>query len=305
MRLTHALAVSTALLSSSPAVAQSTRTERSEGLREAFEAVTQAHQAARDGRRTADRAERLYEQARDAIEDSRYERAVRQLDQLINMKIGRTDAAMYWKAYSLVRLANQDAALDTLAALERQFATSRWIKDARALEMEIRQAAGQAVAVEAQEDEELKLLALRGLMRRDPEKTLPILEQMLGAANTPRVKERALFVISQSRSPRAREVVVRAARSSDYPDLQLKAIRYLGFMHGTEARDTLTNIYRGASDTAVKRAVVQTFFMQRNANALVGLARAERNAELKKEIVSKLAVMRSGEATDYLLELLK
>jgi hypothetical protein len=39
--------------------------------------------------------------------------------------------------------------------------------------------------------------------------------------------------------------------------------------------------------------------------ALVTLARAEKNPEMKKDIVSKLANMKSKEATDYLLELLK
>jgi len=38
---------------------------------------------------------------------------------------------------------------------------------------------------------------------------------------------------------------------------------------------------------------------------LVDLARAEKNFELKREIVSKLSLMKSKDATDYLLELLK
>jgi len=55
----------------------------------------------------------------------------------------------------------------------------------------------------------------------------------------------------------------------------------------------------------VKKAVINALFLQQNATALVTLARAEKNTELKKEIVQKLSVMKSKEATDYLLELLK
>ena len=36
-----------------------------------------------------------------------------------------------------------------------------------------------------------------------------------------------------------------------------------------------------------------------------GLERAEKDPAVKREIVSKLSVMRSKEATDYLIELLK
>jgi len=55
----------------------------------------------------------------------------------------------------------------------------------------------------------------------------------------------------------------------------------------------------------VRRAVVNGLFIQNNATALVTLARAERNPEMKKEIVSKLSLMKSKEAVDYLLELLR
>ncbi len=45
--------------------------------------------------------------------------------------------------------------------------------------------------------------------------------------------------------------------------------------------------------------------MQNNARALVDLARKESDAEMKREIVRKLSVMKSKEAMDYLLEILK
>jgi hypothetical protein len=50
---------------------------------------------------------------------------------------------------------------------------------------------------------------------------------------------------------------------------------------------------------------VNALFIQNNAPALVTLARAEKNMDLKKDIVSKLSNMNSKEAKDYLMELLK
>jgi HEAT repeat protein len=310
--------------------------------------------------------EALYEQAREAIENSQFDRALRDLDRAIGKMNSRGDAAMYWKAYSQSKLAMSAEALQTIQEMAKQFAASPWVKDAKALELEIRQSVGQAVPADLQGDEELKLLALRGVMQTDPDKGIPIIEKMLSGSATPRVRDRALFVLSQSRSPRARDIMVNTAKSSANPDLQLRAIRYLGMMGGAEDRELLAGIYRTSSDAAVKPSILQSYFqsgnvekiaeaartekdpdlkrmairnlgmmnrpgsaetlvsiygadtsadtrkaiinalfIQRNAKALVDLARNEKDPQIKKEIVSKLSVMKAPEATDYLLELLK
>ena len=69
--------------------------------------------------------------------------------------------------------------------------------------------------------------------------------------------------------------------------------------------EALTGIYASDASIDVKKAVINALFLQGNATGLVSLARAEKNVELKKDIVSKLSVMKSKEATDYLMELLK
>ena len=249
--------------------------------------------------------EALYEQARDAIENSQFDRALSELDRVIAQVNGRADAAMYWKAYAQSKLALSQEALQTIQDMARQFAASPWVKDAKALELEIRQSVGQPLSADLQSDEELKLLALRGVMQTDPDKGLPIIEKMLAGNAPPRVRDRALFVLSQSRSPKARDIMVATAKNNANPELQLRAIRYLGFMNGAGDRDLLADIYRTSTDAAVKRTVVNTLFMQRNAKALVDLAKGEKDPQLKKDIVSKLSVMKAPEATDYLLEILK
>ena len=74
-------------------------------------------------------------------------------------------------------------------------------------------------------------MALRGLMNSDPEQALPIIEKMLTGANSPKVKDRALFVLSQSDSARAREIIANVAKGNANPDLQLRAIQ-LSRHHG-------------------------------------------------------------------------
>ena len=315
----------------------------------------------------------LYEQARNAIEQEQYGKALGQLDALIARFDGksladsianRVDAAMYWKAYSLGKQRELTEALKTLETMQSRFADSRWLKDAMALKVEMMQASGQAVSPDSQTDEDIKLLALRGLMQSDPDRAVPMIEQLLSGSSSIKVKENALFVLSQSKSARAREILANIAKGNGNPDLQMRAIRYLGVMNGPGNDQILEDAYRSSSDEAVKRAIIRSFmvsgnrarlttiagdansspalrgeavqqlgvmhagdelarlyaresapevkkriiqglFIGRDATRLVELAKAEKDMDLKKDIVQKLSLMKSKEATDYLVELLK
>ena len=65
------------------------------------------------------------------------------------------------------------------------------------------------------------------------------------------------------------------------------------------------SIYKSDNSTDIRRQIINSLFIQHNAKALVDLARAEKDANLKRELVSKLSLMKAPEATDYMLELLK
>jgi hypothetical protein len=68
------------------------------------------------------------------------------------------------------------------------------------LEQEIR-GGGDRPAATSEDDEELKLYALDSLMQAEPEQAVPVLERLLAGNASSRLKERALFVLSQSDSP--------------------------------------------------------------------------------------------------------
>jgi len=238
-----------------------------------------------------DRADELYDQGREAIEDGRYDRAVDRFNRLIEMKTNRTDAALYWKAYAQNKLGQRSEALTTLAELEKSFRDSRWMKDAKALEIDIRQSFGQTVSPEAQSDEELKMYALNALMQSDPERALPAIEKILGGQNSIKLKEKALFVLTQSRSARAREILATIAKGGANPDLQLRAIRYIGIMGGADSRPILDDVYRSSTDPAVKRAILQSFMTSQDRARLLSLAKTEKDASLRGQAVHWLGVM--------------
>jgi HEAT repeat protein len=324
-----------------------------------------AARAARDARRATEREEPNYRSGTRAIDKRDYEAAIQSFDQVVAAKGNRADGALYWKAYAQNKLGRRDQALSTLAQLQKEYPQSRWTNDAKALEVEVKQASGQPVSPDAESDEDLKLLAINGLMSSDPERAVPLLQKVLADPKaSPKVKERALFVVAQSREPQARDVLLKIAKGGGNPDMQLKAVEYLsvfskgntqaladiyastndpavkravihglmvardaerlmsvakteqspelrreaiqmlGTMKRDQTGDALVSMYASETNRDVKRAIIDGLFIQQNAKALIDLARKETDPSVKKELVQRLSVMRTKEATDYMMEVL-
>jgi hypothetical protein len=238
-----------------------------------------------------ERTSELYDAGRADLDEDRYDRAEIKFDELARTNGPQTDAALYWKAYAENRLGKRDTALATLADLKRRFPQSRWQRDASALEIDVRQRAGQPPRPEAESDEELKMLAIQGLMNSDPERALPLLEKVLSGTATPREKSKALFVIAQSGSPEARQILGRVANGQSNPDLQRKAVEYLGIFGGKEARKTLADVYAKTGDESVKRAILKSYMISGDKDDLFAAAKGEKDDGLRREAIRQLGLV--------------
>src|SRR5918911_4349817 len=116
----------------------------------------------------ATREEQIYAEATNLLNNNQWERAAERFNDVVTMKGRRADASLYWMAYSLNKMGRRADALTTIGELRRQYPRSTWLKDAGALELEIRQASGQQVNPEKEPDEELKLIAIQSLMNTEP-----------------------------------------------------------------------------------------------------------------------------------------
>jgi len=95
------------------------------------------------------------------------------------------------------------------------------------------------------------------------------------------------------------------AKTEKDPSLRAEAIKSLGLMGDHGRSDVLVDIYKSDTDVKVRHAVLQALFLQQNGKALVDLARNEKDPVMKQEIVNKMALVRSKETTDYMMEILK
>ncbi|HSC28267.1 MAG TPA: HEAT repeat domain-containing protein, partial [Vicinamibacterales bacterium] len=222
-------------------------------------------------------------------------RAMNAFAQVVEMKGSRVDAALYWKAYAQNRLGQRAEALATIGELTKGYPKSRYLKDARALEVEVRSAAGQPVRPEAQADEDLKLMAIQSLQHRAPEEAIPMLEQLLQGTSSPRIKVRALYVLALSNSPRARQALTSLAKGSSTPELQVRAIQYLGVHGGPESRAALAEVYSATNDIEVKKRILRAFMSAGEKDRILNVARNEQNEELRAEAVRLLGAMGAQE----------
>ena len=154
-------------------------------------------------------------------------------------------------------------------------------------------------AAKSEKDESLRREAIRqlGLVHGTSE-----LEQLYKTENLPDVRReilQAFFLAGDSGR------LVQAAQGEKDPDLRRAAIRNLGLINSDDSGKALQEIYSKETDHSVKAEVLNAYFLQGNAKALVAIARSEKDPELKKTAVSKLSLMNSKEGTDYLMELLQ
>jgi hypothetical protein len=243
------------------------------------------------GQERLDRAQELYEIGREALDEDRYDRAEAKFKALADMAGAQADAALYWQAYAENKQGKKDSALAAIADLKKRYPQSRWLKDAGPLELEVRQSTGQPYKPEGQSDDELKMLAIQGLMNGSPDRAMPLLEKVLDGTGSNKEKSRALFVIAQSGSPQARELLARIARGQSNPDLQRKALEYLGMFGGPDSSKILADAYSNTTDPSVKRGILRSFMIGGDKDHLFTAAKTEKDESLREEAVRQLGLV--------------
>ncbi|MDQ1468534.1 MAG: hypothetical protein QOJ99_14 [Bryobacterales bacterium] len=244
--------------------------------------------------------EGAYDAGTRALDERRYDDAIQRFNAVIDAKSSRADGALYWKAYALNKVGRRDEALAAVAVLRRDYPQSHWLNDAQALEVEAKQGSGQAVSPADETNEDLKLMAINSLMNGDPERAIPLLENLLKGSSAPRVKDRAMFVLTQSKTPRAHQALTDYAKGAGNPDLQIRAIRYIGMSGTGEAQQQLVSVYGSSGDAAVKREIIRGLMISRGKDPLFNLAKTEKDPDLRMEAIRQLGVMK---ANDQLVQL--
>src|SRR5215212_7445885 len=167
----------------------------------------------------------LYRSGQEAIADGRWNEAASIFGKVAERGGPEADAGLYWKAYAQHKAGNRGEALATIRQLASTFPKSSWLDDARALEVEVRGDQGVTVQPSAEDDDDIKLYALSGMMDHKPERALPLVQQYLNGKHSLQDKEKALFLLTQSELPQARQSLLQIVRGSEHPELRAQAIQ--------------------------------------------------------------------------------
>jgi HEAT repeat protein len=227
-----------------------------------------------------------YREGRRALDAGEWDKAIAAFDASASHKGAAAAGALYWKAYAQNRAGRRADAVATIKVLRAEYPSSRWINDAQALEAEM----GAGVSPGGESDEDIKIIALNGLMATDPRQAFPLLEKVLKSNNPPNVKEKALFVLTQSPLPEARKLLSEIARGSSNPDLQAKAIRYMGMMGSDDSRRELMSIYESTPDREIKHDILNSFMISGSRGFLLTVAKSEKDPGLRGDAIRQLAM---------------
>jgi len=244
-----------------------------------------------DGSAVASKDDALYSDGTRAINDSRWADAEAIFAKIAQQHGDRAEAALYWQAYAENKQGKSALALETCAELQKAYPHGSWVNECGALQIEIRGKNGDPPPPQAEQDEELKLLALNSLMQQDESRALPIIQQILEGDRSEKLKERALFVLAQDQSQQAQALLGEIARGQKDPALQRKAIQMIAVAHGQQSAAMLADIYRQSSNEEVKKAVIQAYLVTGNPDPLVEAARHESDPELAGSAVHTLGAM--------------
>ena len=283
----------TALLSGALSVAVSPVTLAAELSPLTFNYVVSADGAAADidDQATKSSQDALYSDGTRAINDGRWADAEAAFSKLAQQKSDRADASIYWKAYAENKEGKSALALASCNDLRQAYPHSNWINECGALEIEIRGKSGDPVQPQAEQNEDLKLLALNSLMQQDEARALPIIQQILTGNSSEKLKDRALFVLAQDSSPQAQQVLMEVARGQKNPALQKKAIQMIAVSGGKQSVAKLGDIYRQSNDEEVKKAILQAYLITNSPDPLVEAASHESDPQLAKSAVHNLGAM--------------
>jgi HEAT repeat protein len=242
-----------------------------------------------------EREEELYNDGVDEIDDAKWEKASEKFDQVIEMHGKHADGAISWKAYAENKQGHHSEALTLLASLEKEYPSSKWVKEGKVMQIEIHQPGANTSLSEGQGDCELKLYAVNALQQADPEKAIPILQKMLHGSDCPKIASQALFVLAESGSPEAIKVIGDIAMGNSNPELQHKAIQDLGLFSGSRGRDTLLQIYTSSNDITIKKQVLNAFMLSGARSQLLSAAKSEKNPDLRAEAIKQMGLMGAKE----------
>jgi HEAT repeat protein len=275
------------------------------------------------------------EKAKDFIADEEWRRAIDVLRAAAaDPKEKNQDEALFWLAHSQHQAGDLAEAVWTISDLERRFPTSRWVKPARSVRVELAQKLGRSdvlwwtvyapppppppppsrapkaappaparramppppppppmpmmwASEYTAADMDLRIQALRSLIRTDAPRVIPMLRTIALESENPDEASRAVFVLAQSGRPDAFTTLIELAKQAPVEAVSVAAVKELGRFGGPRMSDELLLVYE-VGKPRVKMQVVNSLGERSATNALFRIVESEPDVHLKEVAIVTL-----------------
>lgn len=272
----------------------------------------------------------LYRAARQALNRGEFERAAILFDRIAREHPNSSYApdALYWKAFALYRIGDENRLREALAALEEQrtrYPDAPSSADADALATRIRGAlarSGDAESAEtvakaaatpttncSGEDDDVRTAAINALMHMDAQRAMPILEKILAQRDecSAPLRRRAVFIISQHVTERTEEIMLDVARTDPDVEVRAQAVFWLSQVPTERAVSAIEEILRTETDPTIQRRAM--FALSQHPSERAGdlmrdyAARRDVDPEIRRQAIYWISQRPSQENVAFLRDL--
>jgi HEAT repeat protein len=258
-----------------------------------FDALDGGRVARRDPQ---DPADSLWRAARQAFNRGDYSSAANLYGDLTRRYPNSTRAgdALYWAAFALYKNDDLGRARSLLVTQQRRYPKAATLRDGDALLARIQTAlakqgdeeAGRWISQHAQprpetdttrakgcltddDDDDMRVAALNGLLQMDADKALPILRKVLARrdACSTVLRRKAVFLVSQKRTAETEDILLDAAQHDPDSDVRQQAVFWLSQVPTERAVGMLDSILKTSSDQELQEKAIFALSQQHSPKA--------------------------------------
>jgi HEAT repeat protein len=264
-----------------------------------------------------DPAAKSLRKGRDLIEEEKWQEAEKSFKDFIAgfPRHRNVDAALYWLAFSLKKQGRLQDADHTLEQLMQAHAKSSWKDDAQAMRLELAPQLGNQTTINQALDEskgdgneEMKLIALQSLAFTNPERALPMLQEILKPESkaSKSLKHSAIALLAQRGNAQAIDALIGIAGNPSDKELGHTATIWLGLSGDDRAFDYLKEVVATGKDKSLVEVSIVAISQSRNPKAkvyLLELARSAPSPETRRKAIMHLGTRGDDAVIDELLSL--
>lgn len=136
------------------------------------------------------------------------------------------------------------------------------------------------------DEDDMRLAALNGLLQMDAERAAPILQKVLARRDAASVclRRKAVFLVAQQRTGETERILLDAVRSDPDPEVRGQAVFWLSQVDGPRATAALDSILSRSTDDDVRDKAIFALSQQQSPAAAQALRRFARQADAPAEL---------------------